>query len=161
LTNQDGRAVSAVDLRGQLWLVDIIFTRCAGPCPEMTRRLADLQTLIPTNQPVRFVTLTTDPEHDTPAVLQAYGRRFGAQAGRWELLTGSKKQIADLAVRQLKLVALEKERDKQETPDDLFIHSTLFVLMDKQGRARAVFESDDATLRDKVLQAIHRLLQEG
>src|SRR5437867_9987611 len=90
LTNQYGQPITRADLRGQLCLVDIIFTRCAGPCPEMTRRMADLQAAIPTGQPVKFVTLTTDPEHDTPAVLQTYTRRFGAETGRWHLLTWSK-----------------------------------------------------------------------
>src|ERR1051325_5008006 len=86
LTNQDGQTVTRADLRGQLCLVDILFTRCAGPCPEMTRRMAELQTAIPTNLPVKFVSLTTDPGYDTPAVLQAYSRRFGAQPGRWQFL---------------------------------------------------------------------------
>src|SRR5947208_2333890 len=126
----------------------------------MTRRMAELQAALPTNRPVICVTLTTDPEHDTPAVLQAYSRRFGAQAGRWHFLTGTKQQIADLAVRGLKLTALDKEPEKQENANDLFIHSTLFVLLDKQGRARAVFESDDTDLKSNVLQAIDRLLRE-
>ena len=159
LTNQNNLPVTRADLRGQLWLVDIIFTRCAGPCPEMTRRMAELQTAVPTNRPVKFVTLTTDPEHDTPVVLQSYGRRFGAAPARWYFLTGTKQQIADLATRGLRFTALEKEPDKQENPNDLFIHSTLFVLVDQQGQARAVFESDDADLQRKVLAAIEHLLQ--
>ncbi len=159
LTNQNNQPVTRADLHGQLWLVDIIFTRCAGPCPTMTRRMAELQAVIPTNRPVKFVTLTTDPEHDTPAVLQSYSRRFGAEAARWQFLTGTKQQIAELATRGLKLTALEKEPDKRENPDDLFIHSTLFVLVDQRGQARAVFESDDADLRRKVLGAIGRLLE--
>jgi protein SCO1/2 len=160
LTNQDGQVVTRVGLRGQLWLADVIFTRCAGPCPEMTRRMADLQAAIPTKDPVKFVTLTTDPETDTPSVLQTYSRHYGAQPGRWHFLTGTKKQIADLVVRGLKLTALEKEADKQEDPNDLFIHSTLFVLVDKQGRGRAVFESDSPEMKPKVLQALGQLLRE-
>jgi len=160
LTNQTSRTVTRSDLRGQAWLADIIFTRCAGPCPDMTRRMADLQAAIPTNQPVTFVTLTTDPEHDSPAVLRTYSDRFGAKHERWHFLTGTKKQIADLAGRGLKLTALEKQKEQQENPDDLFIHSTLFVLVDQQGRARAVFESDDAGMKPKALRAIAQLLHE-
>jgi cytochrome oxidase Cu insertion factor (SCO1/SenC/PrrC family) len=161
LTNQSGQVITRSSLRGQLWLADIVFTRCAGPCPEMTRRMAELQSAIPANEPVRFVTLTTDPVNDTPPVLQAFARRFGAQAERWHFLTGTKKQIIDLAVRGLKFTALDKEASQQENPNDLFIHSTIFVLMDKQGRARAVFESDDEAMKPKVLAAIARLLEEA
>jgi protein SCO1/2 len=161
LTNQGGQVITRASLRGQLWLADIIFTRCAGPCPEMTRRMAELQSAIPATQAVRFVTLTTDPGNDTPSVLQGYARRFGAQADRWHFLTGTKKQIVDLAVHGLKLTALDKEASQQKDPDDLFIHSTIFVLMDKQGRARAVFESDDVSMKPKILAAIERLLKES
>ena len=160
LTNQSGQVITRSDLRGQVWIADIIFTLCGGPCPEMTRRMADLQAAIPAGQPVRFVTLTTHPEHDSPAVLQSYARRFLAQPGRWHFLTGTKKQIADLAVGGLKLTALEKEAGKRENLDDLFIHSTLFVLIDQQGRARATFESDDPAMKSKLLPAITKLLQE-
>ena len=160
LTNQSGQVVTRSDLRGQVWIADIIFTLCGGPCPEMTRRMADLQAAIPAGQPVKFVTLTTHPEHDSPAVLQSYAGRFLAQPGRWQFLTGTKKQIADLAVGGLKLTALEKEADKREKLDDLFIHSTLFVLIDQQARARAVFESDDPAMKSKLLPTIIKLLQE-
>ena len=160
LTNQSGQVVTRSDLHGQVWIADIIFTLCGGPCPEMTRRMADLQAALPAGQPVKFVTLTTHPEHDTPAVLQSYARRFLAQPGRWHFLTGTKRQIADLAVGGLKLTALEKEPDKREKLDDLFIHSTLFVLIDQQGRARATFESDDPAMKSKLLPAITKLLQE-
>src|SRR5262249_25796619 len=142
------------------WLADIIFTRCAGPCPEMTRRMAKLQAAIPAAQPVKLVTLTTDPDHDTPSVLLAYSKRFDADPARWHFLTGTKKQIADVAVRGLKLTLLDKQPQQQENPNDLFIHSTLFVLVDRHGRARAVFESDDAELQSKVLQALGQLLRE-
>ena len=159
LTNQAGRVVTQSELRGRVWLADIIFTQCAGPCPEMTRRMAELQTALPAAMPVRFVTLTTDPVHDTPAVLAAYARRFGAQAGRWEFLTGTKRQIAELAVKGLKLTALDKEPAQRENADDLFIHSTQFVLVDGRGQARAVFESDDPGMESKVTTAVNRLLQ--
>lgn len=160
LTNQNGQVVTRSDLRGQVWIADIIFTSCAGPCPEMTRRMAELQAAIPATAPVKLVSLTAHPEFDTPSVLQAYGRRFRAESARWHFLTGSKQQIVDLAVRGLKLTTVEKEPDKQENPNDLFIHSTFFVIVDQQGRGRAVVESDDAAMKSKVLRAVEQLLQE-
>jgi protein SCO1/2 len=160
LTNQHGEPVGLAQLRGHPWLVDIIFTQCAGPCPEMTQRMAGLQTLLPEKAGVLLVTLTTDPEHDTPAVLQAYARKFNAQPGRWHFLTGSKAQIAELAVGGLKLSAIEKAPGERTNPVDLFIHSTLFVLVDAQARVRATFESDDPEMKKKVIAAVKRLQRE-
>ncbi len=160
LTNQSGKLVTASDLRGKVWIADIIFTRCAGPCPEMTRRMAELQAAIPASSPIRFVTLTADPDYDTPPVLQAYARRIPAQQERWHFLTGTKQQIVDLAVGGLKLTTLDKEEEKRENLNDLFIHSTIFVIIDKKGRARAVIESDDPAMKLKTLAAIQQLLDE-
>ena len=160
LTNQDQQRVTLSMLSGKIWLADIIFTRCAGPCPEMVRRTAQLQALLKPEWPVRFVTLTTDPNYDTPAVLRAHGQRFGAVSGRWHFLTGPKKAIIELAVGGLKLTALDKDPAKQEDPNDLFIHSTQFVLVDGAGRARALFENEDPEMNGKVLQAVQQLMLE-
>jgi protein SCO1/2 len=160
LTNQLNQVVRRADLEGALWIADIIFTRCAGPCPEMTRRMEQLQRLIPATESVKFVTLTTDPEYDTPTVLKAYARRFSADPARWSFLTGSKPQIFDLAVRGLKLTAEEKEEEDQQDPNDLFVHSTLLVLVDKQARARRVFESTAPDMSSNMMHAINMLLSE-
>jgi protein SCO1/2 len=95
LTNQAGQPFGLANLRGNVWLAEIIFTKCGGPCPRMTERMAQLQAALSPDKPVRFVTLTTDPDFDTPPVLEAYSRRFKAQPERWHFLTGTKKQIAD------------------------------------------------------------------
>src|SRR5215471_5343690 len=83
LTNQAGHAVSLADLRGHVWVADIIFTRCAGPCLKMSRLMKELQDVLPPSSNVRLVSLTTDPDYDTPPVLKAYAQRFGANPGRW------------------------------------------------------------------------------
>ena len=160
LTNQLGKVVTRTNLLGKVWVADIIFSRCSGPCPEMTRGMAELQAAIPPQSPVSFVTLTTDPLHDTPPVLLAYSRRYAAQAGRWHFLTGTPRQIADLAIGGLKLTTLDKEEAKQLDPNDLFIHSTIFVVIDKKGRARAVIESDEPAMRVKALGIIQQLIAE-
>src|SRR6266567_1856858 len=70
LTNQAGRTVTLADLRGHVWVADIIFTSCAGPCPRMTKQMKALQDGLPSGSDARLVTLTTDPNTDTPAVLK-------------------------------------------------------------------------------------------
>ncbi len=134
LTNQNGRVVSLGDLRGRVWVADIIFTRCAGPCPKMTRQMKELQDALPPESEARLVTLTTDPDFDTPPVLKAYAERFGADPSRWMFLTGAKPEIARLAIDSLKLTTVEKKPAERESPQDLFVHSTIFVVADKQAR---------------------------
>jgi protein SCO1 len=165
LTNQNGRTVSLGDLRGRVWVGDIIFTRCAGPCPKMTRQMKELQDALPPESQARLVTLTTDPDFDTPSVLKAYGERFGADPTRWMFLTGAKAEIAKLAIDSLKLTAIEKKPGERESPQDLFIHSTIFVVADKQARLRGVFETtgegiDPQKAKAQILAAVQELERE-
>jgi len=165
LTNADGRPVTLADLRGRVWVADIIFTRCAGPCPRMTAQMKRVQDALPPNSGARLVTLTTDPEFDSPAVLAAYARKFGADTNRWLFLTGAKAEIAKLAVDSLKLTAIEKKPGERLDPADLFIHSTLFVIVDKQARLRGVFETEGEGIEPgaaqaRILATIRRLEKE-
>lgn len=153
LTNQDGRVLTLADLRGKVWVADIIFTRCAGPCPRMTRQMESLQAALPKESRAQLVTLTTDPEFDTPEVLKRYAARFNADPTRWNFLTGTKLQIAAVAIDSLKLTAVEKKPEERTDADDLFIHSTIFVVVDKQARLRGAFETDGEGLEWKNIQS--------
>jgi len=158
LTNQFGKTVTAADFRGSPWLANIIFTKCAGPCPSMTKAMKTLQD--GTDPRLRLVTLTTDPDNDSPEVLKRYGEKYGADFRRWSFLTGTKQQLGRLAVGGLKLTALEKPPGERESAVDLFIHSTMFVLIDKRGNLRAAFELDDPDLKSKVARAAQSLIKE-
>jgi len=165
LTNQNGRAVSLADLRGQVWVADIIFTRCPGPCLKMTKQMKTLQAAMPPGSQTKLVTLTTDADFDTPPVLKAYADRFEADPHRWMFLTGTKKDIAKLAIDSLKLTAIEKKPEDRESPEDLFVHSTIFVIADKQARLRGVFETtgegiDPQNVKGQILAAVGRLERE-
>lgn len=165
LTNQNGQAVTLTNLLGRVWVADIIFTSCAGPCPRMTKQMKALQGALPPGSRARLVTLTTDPDTDIPAVLKTYAARFEADLARWMFLTGTKKEIAALAIGSLKLTAIEKKPEERENPQDLFIHSTIFVVVDKQGRLRGVFETEGGGVdpireRDKIIAAVQRLERE-
>jgi protein SCO1/2 len=139
LTNQDGRITTLAGLTNHVWVADIIFTRCAGPCPRMTGQMKGLQILLPDS--IKLVTLTTDPDFDTPAVLKKYGGRFGANYDRWTFLTGTKAEIAALASDSLKLSAVPVKLEDQKSVADLFIHTTIFVVVDKHAQLRASFET--------------------
>jgi cytochrome oxidase Cu insertion factor (SCO1/SenC/PrrC family) len=165
LTNQAGHAFSLADLRGHTWVADIIFTRCAGPCLKMSRLMKELQDALPASSNAKLISLTTDPDYDTPAILKAYGQRFGANPGRWLFLTGSKKEIAALAINSLKLTAVEKQPQERESPADLFVHSTIFVVVDPRGQLRGVFETtgegiDAQQVKTRLQAALRRLERE-
>lgn len=165
LTNQAGQAVTLADLRSHVWVADIVFTRCAGPCPRMTRQMKEIQQALPATSKARLVTLTTDADFDTPAVLKAYAEKFGADTNRWMFLTGDKRQIANLAIDSLKLTAIEKKPEERQTPEDLFVHSTIFVVVDREGWLRGVFETDGEgvspiQVRRRILAAVKRLENE-
>lgn len=165
LTNQLGAPVSLADLHGKVWIADIIFTRCPGPCARMTRQMKELETQLGPDSRVQLVSLTTDPEFDSPEVLSQYAERFNADTNRWMFLTGSKPQIAAAAIDGLKLAAVEKKPEERESEDDLFIHSTIFVIVDKAGKLRGVFETggdgvDWNESREKLLNAAKELERE-
>src|SRR5438093_7635275 len=160
LTNQSGRVVSLSDLRGRVWVADIIFTRCPGPCPKMTQQMSELQAALRADEPVNFVSLTADPEFDTPEVLRRYGEEFGASADRWHFLTGKKSDLYRLATKGLMLVLDEVKPEQRESDNDLFVHSTLFVVVDKQGRIRATFEGAEPSSGPRILETIRLLLKE-
>jgi len=160
LTNQLGQPVSGEALKGKIWVADIIFTRCPGPCLLMTRSLAAVQGRLAAGEQVRLVSLTADPEHDTVAVLRDYGERFGADAARWQFLTGPKAELYRFAMNELKLTAEEIDPAKRENLNDLYIHSTTLVLVDGAGRVRGFFDGTDEAVSERLLGAIRRLQRE-
>ena len=127
----------------------------------MTQRMSEIQAALQPGSTVQLVTLTTDAEYDTPAVLKTYGERFGAQFDRWWFLTGDKRAIANLAIDGFKFIAAEKKPEERTDPADLFVHSTYFVVVDKQGRARAVFDYEEPDMVPRLLRTIRQLLREN
>jgi protein SCO1/2 len=166
LTNQDDQPATLAAFTNHVWVADIVFTRCAGPCPRMTGQMRSLQNLLPPDSGAKLVTLTTDPEFDSPAVLKKYGERFGADFRRWTFLTGTKSEIAALASGSLKLSAVPVKLEDQKSVADLFIHTTIFVLVDKHAQLRASFETGGDgvdwtnSVQPQLLQAVRQLENE-
>jgi len=166
LTNQDNQVTTLAALTNHVWVADIIFTRCAGPCPRMTGQMKSVEDLLSKDNNARLVTLTTDPDHDTPEILKRYGEHFNADFTRWTFLTGTKGEVAGLAAGSLKLGSTPVLPTDQKDAADLFIHTTIFVVVDKHARLRGVFETGgedvnwDKTVRPKLLATIRRLERE-
>jgi protein SCO1/2 len=160
LTNQLGQPVRLAKFADKVWFADIVFTRCSGPCPTMTKRMAALQAHFADNPNMAFATLTTDPNFDMPEVMKRFAERHGAQDENWDFLTGEKSEIVRLAVDEMKLIAREKPAGEQATPEDLFIHSSYFVVIDVKGRLRGVIESLDEGWKEKAIALATQLLNE-
>ena len=160
-TNQLAKPVGLAKFANKVWFADIIFTRCPGPCPVMTKRMAELQAHFAGEPDVAFATLTTDPGHDSPAIMRRFADRHGANNERWQFLTGDKSAIVRLAVDEMKLIVREKPTGEQTTPEDLFIHATLFVVIDQQGRLRGVLESLEDDWKEKAIAIANTLLDES
>jgi len=160
LTNQLSEPIGLAKFANKVWFANIIFTRCPGPCPVMTRRMAELQAYFADQPDVVFSTLTTDPGHDSPDIMRRFADRHGANNESWQFLTGEKAAIVRLAVDEMKLIAREKPPGEQTTPEDLFIHATLFVVIDRQGRLRGVLESLEDDWKEKAISIAEILLKE-
>lgn len=132
LTDQLGRSVTTDDLKGRPWVADFIFTQCASACPLMTRRLASVQTTI--SPQVRFVSFSVDPDHDTPPVLLAYAKQYGADLDRWLFLTGPKDQLFS-AIQGMKVSLIPA------TDGNPIEHDVHYLLMDSAGRLRGAYDS--------------------
>ena len=98
LVDQAGQKFDRNDLRGKLSVLTFIFTRCPVPefCPRIMAEFQKLHAALDAREEVQLLSVTIDPEHDTPEVLREYAARFGADAERWRFLTGSPAQVDDL-----------------------------------------------------------------
>jgi protein SCO1/2 len=101
LTTQDERRLSLAELRGKVVLLTFIYTACADTCPLLTGKMAALQARLGADfaRRVFFVSVTVDPERDTPAVLKGYGTAHGARFDGWAFLGGTPAEIRDVATR--------------------------------------------------------------
>jgi protein SCO1 len=133
LINQNGRTVKLSDLKGQVWVADFFFSHCKGACPMMAKNMAELQHLL-SGSGLRLVSITVDPERDTPERLKEYAELTGAKEESWLFLTGDKAKIIDLSVKGFRLSA---------SPDDPTTHSQRLVLVDREGHIRGYYRNDD------------------
>jgi len=154
LVERSGRPATLAGLRGQPWIADFIFTRCAGVCPAMTARMAALRTRL-AGTPVRFVSFTVDPRNDTPEILTRYAAAAGAGADWW-FVTGPVRDLHALSTEGFKLAAMENAPGA-ETADGPFLHSSKFVLVDGSGAIRGYYDSEDAAAVDALEADARRL----
>lgn len=155
LVAETGKPVALDSMKGNVTVYDFIFTNCAGSCPLMTAQMRNLTKKIDKNAPVRFVSISVDPQRDTPPVLAEYAKRVRNDS-RWVFLTGSRDQIIHLSVDGFKLAA----GGTQQTIAEPLLHSSKFAVADKDGYIREYYGGTDGDAPEHVAATIKDLLRE-
>ena len=146
LTDQDGRRVALKELRGKVLAVTFIFASCTDTCPLLTAKLAAVQDRLGAafGPDVRFVSITVDPERDTPQVLKRYAQAYHANPAGWSFLTGTPGEIREVAGRYGVIY--------KKTPSGDVDHTFLTSLVDRRGTLRVQYMGvrfdPDELLRD-------------
>jgi len=157
LVERSGRQISEADFADRVCIVSFIFTRCQLSCPRITSVMKSLQARLEGSD-VLLVSLSVDPEHDTPQVLAEYARRFEAEPERWWFLTGSRPLIYNLIQRRFKLSVMENPAPEADGKAEAIAHSDRLALVDR-GRVVGLFDSNEpAALGSLVGQAKRRAL---
>lgn len=128
LQDQNGRVFPLANYKGKTLLVNFIFTTCGATCPLQTRQLVEVQKKIPKGErkAIRFLSITVDPNHDTPAILKTYAKTMGADTSDWTFATGNEQVVAKLT-KQLHVY------DPRKTKPQATDHTNLLYLYDKNG----------------------------
>jgi cytochrome oxidase Cu insertion factor (SCO1/SenC/PrrC family) len=163
LIDQTGSSFASSSLAGRVTLLDFVYTHCTDACPilsatfqQVQRKLSDEKLL---GDRVVLISLSVDPQHDSPPVLAEYGQQFKADATGWKLLSGDWDQVYDV-VTGLK-VATRPPRPAVDAPapgGTELTHSTRVILIDAQQQVRAYLEGHDATA-DDLVKAVKRVLR--
>jgi cytochrome oxidase Cu insertion factor (SCO1/SenC/PrrC family) len=145
LTDQNGEPFSSKSLEGQPWVASFFFTQCPAACWKLNQALAKWQADHPQSR-IKFVSITCDPQDDTPAALKLYANHFKADPNRWTFLTGDMNYITKVG-QDMFMVAVQRET-----------HSNRAMVIDRKGNIRGSFimvdDSDQIKKFDKLLTEI-------
>lgn len=158
LVNRDGSPVGLEDLAGAPWIADLMFTRCTFSCPRMTARMQQLGPGLARIGGGRRVSITLDPDHDTPEVLAAYAESHGVRDPRWLFLSGERDAVRRLAVDDM-LLPFDAEAPAGAT--EAILHSTRFVLIDARGRVRGYYDAFEPGTLERLLTDFAALAREA
>jgi protein SCO1/2 len=153
LTKQDGKRLALKDLRGKVLTITFIFASCADTCPLLTAKMAGIQNRLGSDfgQKVFFISITVDPERDTPEVLNRYAEAHKANPAGWAFLTGTSTEIRDVAKRY----GIYYKKNPRGDVDHTFLTS----LVDQNGTLRVQYMGVKFN-PDEMLLDLHSLVKE-
>ena len=134
-TNQNGKIITQDDYKDKIYVADFFFTTCPSICPIMTDNMVWLQDKIKNNPKVMLLSHSVTPDIDSVPVLKAYAKEKGVIDGKWNLVTGTKKDIYYIARKSYLVV-------KTGSPEELYdmVHTENFVLIDQKRRIRGFYD---------------------
>ena len=155
LINQNGDTITQDYYKDKIYVADFFFTTCLTICPVMTDHMLDIQEKIKEDPEVLLLSHTVFPKTDSVPVLKAYAEEKGVLDEKWNLVTGSKKHIYELARKSY----LASKSNGDGGPYDM-IHTENFVLVDKEKRIRGFYDGTDAEAIENLMHDIKVLKKE-
>ena len=149
LIDSQGHEFFSQQLESKVWIVDFFFTTCGDVCPMMSKHMAELSRSFELVPAVALVSMTVNPDNDSPQVLAQYAKKYEARKN-WHFLTGPYEKIKGIAVGTFKLGSTE---------EPLF-HSTYFSLVDRHGTIRGVYDGTDKEAINRLFKDVAELLKE-
>lgn len=143
------------ELLGKVWIADFVYTSCAGPCPLVTQKLSALGAQLP--KEVGLLTVTVDPDGDTPERLRAYAREYDADPRRWVFLRGTPARTYELMFAGFHL---PMSADPRAPKGARVLHSTRFVLIDRAGGIRGYYDGLSAVESAALVRDARLLLED-
>lgn len=155
LVNQNGEIITNKNYKDKIYIADFFFTRCQSICIPMAYNMAELQEYYKTDDDIKFLSHSVTPKMDSVPVLKAYAEKKGVIDGKWNVTTGSKKHIYELARKSYMVVQESGDGGKND-----FIHTENFVLVDKEGRIRGYYDGTDREAMEKLKADVAILKEE-
>ena len=155
LINQNGKIITQEDYKDKIYIADFFFTTCQTICPIMTDHMHDIQKEIKNDDDIMLLSHSVTPEIDSVAQLKKYALKKGIDDRKWNLVTGNKKQIYDLARKSYLAV---KDYDSDDQYD--MIHTENFMLIDKKSQIRGFYDGTNPDDINRLLEDIETLKKE-
>jgi len=155
LINQNGKIITNKDYQDKIYIADFFFTRCQTICLAMAFNMSELQEFYKNDTDIMFLSHSVTPVIDSVSVLKEYALKKGVLDGKWNVTTGPKKHIYNLARKSYFAVLDEGNGDEND-----FIHTEQFVLVDKQRRIRGYYDGTDTKEMQKLKEDIVLLKEE-
>lgn len=153
--NQDSVMINSSSMKGKVWIADFFFTSCPTICPPMTSQMKRLAILTKDlDKEVQFMSFTIDPDRDTPAKFRAYIKDMGIDARNWSFFTGDETATYELAHDFFHVGA-----QRSEDAEGGFEHNDTFVLIDKEGHVRGLYEGTKTEAVNQLEKDLRKLLK--
>ena len=151
--NQEGKTISESDFDGKIYVTDFFFTTCPSICPKMAVQLKKVQDEFKDFENFSILSHTVDPERDSVSALAAYADKVNAIKDKWHLVTGSKKELYEIARKGYFLTTSEGDGGADD-----FIHSPMFILVDKERSIRGYYDGTNPKEVEKLIGDIKMLI---